>query len=102
MSVPSSHPIKKSGQKDIWRREYIRLLTETGEPWTDLTAKHVEELCGIEELCQAGYMRGEVLRGPPDGEPKSSRTEGPTLAGRLFAEEQQEVLDKKSLWGRTN
>ena len=75
------------------------MLTEPGEPWTDLTPEHVDELYRIDELIQAGYMRGEVLR-DGRGEPCSSRTEGPTLAGRLFAEEQQDILDKKSLWGR--
>ncbi len=99
MSVPSNHPIKKSSQKDVWRREYIRLLTEESEPWTDLTPEHVEELERIDELIQAGYFQGQVIR-DINGDPKASSTSGPTLAGRIFAEEQQDILDSKSLWGR--
>ena len=53
----------------------------------------------IEDLVDAGYMRGTVIPGP-DGTPHASSTRGPTLAGRIFAEEQQEILDKKSLTGR--
>jgi hypothetical protein len=99
MSVPSNHPIKTSKQSDIWRRAYIRLLTEEAEPWTDLTPEHIEELERIDELVQVGYMHGHVIR-DAGGSPKSSSTKGPTLAGRIFAEEQQDILDRKSLWGR--
>jgi hypothetical protein len=91
--------MKSKIQKDVWRREYIRLLTVRGEPWTNLTPEHIEELHRTDELIQAGYMSGEVFR-DSNGEPMASRIEGPTVAGRIFAEEQQEILDKKSLWGR--
>jgi len=99
MSVPSNQPTKKSKQSDIWRRAYIRLLTEEPEPWTDLTPEHIEELERIDELIQAGYMHGHVVRDAGNS-PKFSSTRGPTLAGRIFAEEQQDILDRNSLCGR--
>src|ERR1035438_3570941 len=99
MNVPSSQPAKMSKQSDMWRRAYIRLLTEPMEAWTDLTPEHVEELERIDELVQAGYLHGHVVRDAA-GSPKLSSTQGPTLAGRIFAEEQQDILDKKSLLGR--
>ena len=54
------------------------------------------ELGVIEDLINAGYMVGEIV---PDGSgiPVGASTRGPTLAGRLFAEEQQDILDKKML-----
>ncbi len=96
--------MKKSSKSDFWRREYIRLLTEhessgSTEASTDPTPEHIEELERIDELIQAGYFTGEVIRDSA-GSPSAASTSGPTLAGRIFAEEQQEILDKKSLWGR--
>ena len=91
--------MKKRCQKDAWRREYIRLLTKPIGSWSDLTPEHVEELERIDELIQAGYLGGGVIR-DENKEPKASATTGPTLAGRMFAEEQQEILDRKSTWGR--
>lgn len=99
MSVKTIQPTTAKTTSDFWRREYIRLLTQPCEPWTDLTPEHLEELERIDELIQAGYMRGQVVR-DINSVPQGSRTEGPTLAGRIFAEEQQELLDSKSLWGR--
>jgi len=99
VSIPSNQPIKKRSQKDFWRREYIRLLTKPIEAWTDLTPEHVDELDRIDDLIQAGYLRGDVIR-DSNGEAKASVTQGPTLAGRIVAEEQQEKLDRKSVRGQ--
>ncbi|HEU6447608.1 MAG TPA: hypothetical protein VFV23_04135 [Verrucomicrobiae bacterium] len=97
MTVKSIQPSNK--QHDHWRRLYIRLLTEEMRPWDDLTPEErTLELGVIEDLVDAGYMSGSVIKGG-DGIPAAATTRGPTLAGRIFAEEQQDILDKKSLWG---
>ena len=53
----------------------------------------------IDDLIVAGYMGGHVNRGT-GGKIIEVESSGPTIAGRLFAEEQQDILDKKSVWGR--
>jgi hypothetical protein len=100
MNVKITHAIKANSQHDFWRRQYIRLLTEEMRPWDDLSPDEQSlELGVIEDLVAAGYMAGTVTK-DTSGIPKSASTRGPTLAGRIFAEEQQDILDKKSLWGR--
>ena len=69
------------------------------KPWSELTPERRLDLEAIEDLVGAGYMRGEVSLGQ-DGIPETATTRGPTLAGRIFAEEQQEILRAKSLCGR--
>jgi hypothetical protein len=97
MNVKKIQPSNK--QHDSWRRLYIRLLTEEMKAWDDLTPEErVLELGVIEDLIDAGYMSGKVNK-DASGTPKSASIRGPTLAGRIFAEEQQDILDKKSLWG---
>jgi hypothetical protein len=44
-------------------------------------------------------MAGHVTK-DASGIPAAASIRGPTLAGRIFAEEQQDVLDRASLWGR--
>ena len=99
MNVKTTQQTKHKKKSDFWRREYIRLLTEPAVAWTDLTPEHIEELEHIDDLIKAGYFQGTVIR-DSNNDPKAASTMGPTLAGRIFAEEQQEILDKKSLWGR--
>ena len=97
MSVKTIQPSNK--QHDSWRRLYIRLLTEEMRPWDKLTTEERSlELGVIEDLVDAGYMCGSVQK-DVGGIPQGASTRGPTLAGRIFAEEQQDILDKKSLWG---
>jgi len=87
-------------QHAFWRRLYIRLLTEELRPWDDMTPEErALELGGIEDLVDAGYMAGHVTK-DASGIPAAASIRGPTLAGRIFAEEQQDVLDRASLWGR--
>jgi hypothetical protein len=84
----------------FWRTQYIKVLTEDLRPWEEMTEhERVLQLGVIEDLIVAGYMVGHVT---PDttGVPCAATTRGPTLAGRIFAEEQREILDKSSLLGR--
>ena len=72
-------------------------------PWTsdskNFTPEQVLELDAINDLVDARYLRGTVIT-KPDGSVHCTSTNGPTLAGRVFAEEQQAILDKTSFWGR--
>jgi hypothetical protein len=100
MDVKTTHKIIYNNQHDAWRRLYIRLLTSELEAWTDLSSDRIDlEGGAIEDLIGAGYMGGKVHR---DGAGKIGfiQSSGPTIAGRIFAEEQQDILDKKSFIGR--
>jgi hypothetical protein len=103
MTVKTSQQLKARKKPDFWRKLYIRLLLEEAEevkPWDDLTQEDRElELGAIEDLVDAGYLAGSVNK-DASGIPKSAQTRGPTLAGRIFAEAQQDILDKKSIFNR--
>lgn len=100
MNVNTTHKVIYNNQHDAWRRLYIRLLTEEPKPWLDSDPdRAVLEGGAIEDLIAAGYMGGSVTR-DVNGVIIQIASAGPTLAGRLFAEEQQDILDKKSLIGR--
>jgi hypothetical protein len=66
---------------------------------TDESPGGIELLERIDELIQADYLRGNVVR-DTGLIPKRANTNGTTLKGRIFAEEQQELLNKKSIVGR--
>ncbi len=101
MNVNTTHKVIYNNQHDAWRRLYIRLLTEEPKPWSDSDPDRIVlEGGAIEDLQAAGYMGGNVDRDLLSGVIIKVVSTGPTLAGRLFAEEQQDILDKKSPWGR--
>jgi hypothetical protein len=90
----------KTGNTQFWRRIYIKLLTEDPRPWNDMSdAERKLQMSAIEDLVAAGYMSGKVNK-DTTGTPCNAAIHGPTLAGRIFAEEQQEILAKKSVWGQ--
>ena len=98
MSVKTTQPTNK--QHDFWRKLYVRLLTEELDDWNNVSpADRDLGLGAIEDLVDAGYMAGRVIK-DASGIPAAATIRGPTLAGRIFAEEQQDILDKKSLKGR--
>jgi hypothetical protein len=98
MSVKTTQPTNK--QHDVWRRLYVRLLTEEISDWNNVSpGDRVLGLGAIEDLVIAGYLSGKVQK-DTTGIPQFATIRGPTLAGRIFAEEQQDILDKKSLKGR--
>jgi hypothetical protein len=100
MNVPTTQKTIYNNQHDTWRRLYIKLLTSELEPWDGWSADRIAlEGGAIEDLIVAGYLGGKVTRDAA-GVIAFVVSSGPTLAGRLFAEEQQDILDKKSLWGR--
>jgi hypothetical protein len=100
MNVATTHKSIYNNQHDSWRRLYIKLLTSELEPWVGWGAERIAlEGGAIEDLIVAGYLDGKVHRDAA-GVIAFVESRGPTLAGRLFAEEQQDILDKKSLWGR--
>ena len=79
---------------------YVRLLTEDMRPWDGMSKEERElELGAIEDLIEAGYMAGRVISGA-SGIPEAASVRGPTLAEKNLAEEQQEVLERKSILGR--
>ena len=97
MSVKITQP--SNMEHDAWRRLYIRLLTKELVPWDGFTQEQIDLEGGvIEDLIVAGYMGGTVHR-DVSGKIIQVVSTGPTIAGRIFAEEQQDILDKKSLWG---
>jgi hypothetical protein len=99
MNVKTIQPTNPKKRSDFWRRLYIRLLTEDMKP-DDLPPDELAlELGAIEDLVDAGYMSGHVIK-DATGFPAAATIRGPTLAGRIFADEQQEIVDKKSLMGR--
>ena len=98
MSVKTTQPTNM--QHDFWRKLYVRLLTEELDDWNNVSpADRTLGLGAIEDLVDAGYMSGHVIK-DASGIPAAATIRGPTLAGRIFAEEQQDILDKKSLKGR--
>jgi hypothetical protein len=100
MSVKTTQPMIGSNQHDFWRRLYIRILMDGVRPTDKLTKDELAlELGAIEDLVEAGFMASKVHK-DASGIPVLANTRGPTLAGRIFAEEQQDILDKKSIFGR--
>lgn len=88
---------------ESWRTRYIRLLTDGPETWDaepgDFTDEQKLELEAIADLVDFGYMRGRAVR-DVNCDVVSAATYGVTLSGRLFAEEQADLLKRRSLWGR--
>jgi hypothetical protein len=73
------------------------LVTHLPEQGVDVPP---EDLQALEDLIDAGYLRGKAVFDAGAGSVRGAVLRGATLAGRLFAEEQQEILDDRSLWGR--
>jgi hypothetical protein len=90
----------KRSKKESWRQRYVRLITETPASETELTPELLEDLQAIQDLIDAGYLRGEAIEDASVGYVTGAIVRGPTLAGRVFAEEQQEHIRSKSFWGR--
>ena len=86
--------MKKRAGDDSWRKRYVRLLTEPFNP----EGADDEDLDAFEQLIDSGFIDGQFSR-THDGKPYG-HTKGTTIAGRLFAEEQQEIISNNSLWGR--
>ena len=96
MSVKITQP--SNMEHDAWRRLYIRLLTKELVPWDGFTQEQIDLEGGvIEDLIVAGYMGGTVHR-DVSGKIIQVVSTGPTIAGRIFAEEQQDILDKNDLF----
>jgi hypothetical protein len=91
---------KKRPKKETWRQRYVRLITETPVEETELTPELLEDLQAIQDLIDAGYIRGHAIEDASVGYVTGAIVRGPALAGRLFAEEQQERVRAKSVWGR--
>lgn len=88
------------GSTQFWRRIYIKLLTEDLRPWNEMNEEERNlQLSAIDDLVAGGYISGKVNKDNA-GTPCSAAIHGPTLAGRVFAKEQQEILAKKSVWGQ--
>src|SRR5437773_1612513 len=101
MSSNAVSATSKSRKKtESWRERYIRLITQTPASETELTPELLEDLQAIQDLIEAGYLRGKAMEDASVGYVTGAVVQGPTLAGRVFAEEQLEHLRSKSLWGR--
>ena len=90
--------MKKNRKDESWRERYIRLLTIPLEGKDELSEEDKVDLEAVDDLITAGFFNGKIHRSH-DGDLFGSLN-GPTLEGRIFAEEQQQILDQRSLWGR--
>ena len=90
--------MKKRKKGEGWRERYIRLLTTELESKEVLSEDDKVDLEAIDDLIKAGFFNGKIHRSHDGG--IFGTTNGPTLEGRIFAEEQQAILDQKSVWGR--
>jgi hypothetical protein len=87
----------KSSKEDSWRQRYIRLLTE---PLTAETRLSSEDFQAIADLIKQGYLRGTSQYDASAGRFTGAVVEGTTLIGYIFAEDEQEILRSKTLWGK--
>lgn len=100
MNVKITQPTNPKKMSDFWRRTYIRLLMEDIRSWDDMNdGERSLELFAIKDLVDAKFLDGHVVE-DATGIPQIASGIRTTLAGRIFAEEQQDILDKKSFWGR--
>jgi hypothetical protein len=100
VSEPTKSTHNKRPKKESWRQRYVRLITETPASETELTPELLEDLQAIQDLIDAGYLRGQAIEDASVGYVTGAIVRGPTLAGRVFAEEQREHTRSKSFWGR--
>jgi hypothetical protein len=100
VSEPAKSTHSKRPKKESWRQRYVRLITETSASETELTPELLEDLQAIQDLIDAGYIRGQAIEDASVGYVTGAIVRGPTLAGRVFAEEQQEHIRSKSVLGR--
>ena len=84
-------------QKALWRAMYIRLLEMSKDDLGAIRGRF--DLECMDDLIQAGFMRGEVKRDTA-GIPAFPIVHGITLAGRIFTEDQREYLDSRTFLGR--
>ena len=100
MSEPAKSTHSKRPKKESWRQRYVRLITETSASETELTPELLEDLQAIQDLIDASYIRSQAIEDASVGYVTGAIVRGPTLAGRVFAEEQQEHIRSKSVLGR--
>jgi hypothetical protein len=100
VSEPTKSPYNKRPKNESWRQRYVRLITETPASEAELTPELVEDLQAIQDLIDAGYLRGQAIEDASVGYVTGAIVRGPTLSGRIFAEEQLEHIRSKGLWGR--
>ena len=90
--------MKKRKKNEAWRDLYLRLLRDVDQRRDDSPGLWQDELKYLKELCDEDFIYGKI-EGAHDGD-LYGWTNGLTLKGRLFAEEQQKIIDDRSLWGR--
>lgn len=100
MSEPTKSAHSKRPTKESWRQRYVRLIKETPASETELTPEPLEDLQAIQDLIDAGYLRGLAIEDASVGHVTGAIVQGPTLLVRIFAEEQLEHIKSKSFWGR--
>lgn len=88
-------------QKDeSWRERCVRLIAIEPDDIGFRIVSDPDDATTLFDLLDMGYVRGSEMMNEV-GNIIEFRTMGATLAGRLFAEEQQTILEAASAWGRT-
>jgi hypothetical protein len=89
VATPDKNPNAKAHR--VWRCEYIRLLTD-GPREGDVSQLELDLMA---ELIKEEYAEG-VVRKNQIGETSGIVWVGPTVKGRIFADELSDYLEKKS------
>jgi hypothetical protein len=84
--------------KSSWKHEYHRLLTDGPKPFREgdaITPELVTEMKLMSELIDAGYADGNYQK-DHTGDVSSAIWNGPTVPGRLFADELSEWIKRRT------
>ena len=91
--------MKSTNTGESWRERCVRLIgLELGEN-EYLVINDLDDAVTLYDLQCMDYVRGVEIQNSV-GTVVEFRTMGATLQGKLFAEEQQSILDESSVWGR--
>ena len=83
---------------ESWRDVYLRLMEDTSDDDEHRTDLSQEDLRYLKELCDEGFMYGK-LDEMADGK-LAGWTNGLTLKGRLFYDDQKNIKFDNSIFGR--
>lgn len=91
--------MKNTTKEESWRERCIRLILTEPEAKGFRAVTVSEDPAILLDLKGMGYVNGSEMI-DVNGRVIEFRTTGATLAGLLFAEDQQQILAERSFWGR--